>query len=413
MKSFLSIIFTIFISSLLFGQSPNRLSYQAVVRNSTNNLVVNQTVSLRISIISGSTNGNVEFVETHNTKTNANGLISIEIGGGSAVSGNLDGIKWGESNHFLKTEIDPNGGSNYTITGTSQFLSVPYSFYSNISDSIRGKNIVEKIPSETDPVFNGSVASKIFNTDTSNWNNKQDKLVSGNNISIINDTLNAIIIEQDPLFNSSISSKITSLDTLKWNNKQETLTPGKGISIKSNTISTTTGFSHYVGEYFEGGVIYYLWKDSLNIEHGLIVDLNNLSSSQIWSNASARIGSSAQSTWDGESNCQAIVNQTGHNNSAALLCLNSRNSGYNDWYLPSIDELNLLWQNRFIINKSLSKIAGASQFLSSSSSIHYWSSTELTTDVAYKLGFLYGEINNSSSSNRKDASWQVRAIRKF
>lgn len=167
-------------------------------------------------------------------------------------------------------------------------------------------------------------------------------------------------------------------------------------------------FTHYIGEQFGGGVIFHLFKDNTGAEHGLIVDLTDLSTAQAWSNIlTTLIGSAAQSSWDGLSNSNAIVNQAGHTNSAAALCLNSNNGGQSDWYLPSILELNMLWNNNFEVTKTLSSITSATQI----GPLEYWSSTEGgVSDAAAKSfdsGISYGY---SYSKTYMDG---VRAIRAF
>jgi uncharacterized protein (TIGR02145 family) len=86
-------------------------------------------VGMRISILQGSTTGTAVYVETHSPTTNANGLVSIEIGGGTVVSGSFSAINWANGPYYVKTETDPAGGTNYSITGTQQLLSVPYALY--------------------------------------------------------------------------------------------------------------------------------------------------------------------------------------------------------------------------------------------------------------------------------------------
>lgn len=113
----------------VFSQVPQKMSYQSVVRNSSGVLVANSPVKIRISILKGSTSGTAVYVETHSVTTNANGLASLEIGTGTINSGNFSNINWSNSSYFLKTETDPTGGSNYTISGTNQLLSVPYALY--------------------------------------------------------------------------------------------------------------------------------------------------------------------------------------------------------------------------------------------------------------------------------------------
>jgi len=131
MKKLFTLIAILAINFTLFSQAPQRLSYQAVIRNSSGGLVVSHAVGMKISILQGTSTGTAVYIETHTTTTNANGLATIEIGGGSVVSGTFAGINWGSGTYFIKTETDPEGGSTYTIKGTSQILSVPYALYSN------------------------------------------------------------------------------------------------------------------------------------------------------------------------------------------------------------------------------------------------------------------------------------------
>ena len=129
--------FTTFILSLFaliaLGQAPQLISYQAEIRNSGNNLIINQQVGMRFSILLGSTTGTAVYVETHSPVTSGNGLVSLQLGGGTAQSGSFSNINWGNGSYYLKTETDPTGGTSYSITGTQQLLSVPYALYSNRS----------------------------------------------------------------------------------------------------------------------------------------------------------------------------------------------------------------------------------------------------------------------------------------
>lgn len=129
MKKIYSFIIALFIGYTVHAQSPQRMSYQAVVRNSANDLVSNTTVGTRVTLLQGSSTGTVVYVETHSITTNLNGLMSLEIGGGTVVSGSFSTINWGVGPYFVKTETDPTGGTNYNISGTQQLLSVPYALY--------------------------------------------------------------------------------------------------------------------------------------------------------------------------------------------------------------------------------------------------------------------------------------------
>ena len=126
----ISFYFSLFSAS---AQAPQKMSYQAVIRNASNTLISNANVRMRISVLQGTANGTAVYVETQTATTNANGLATVEIGAGTVVSGTFASIAWGTNAYFIKTETDPTGGTNYTISGTTQFLSVPYALYANNS----------------------------------------------------------------------------------------------------------------------------------------------------------------------------------------------------------------------------------------------------------------------------------------
>jgi hypothetical protein len=116
-----------------WAQAPQKMSYQAIIRNSSNIVVASSSVGIKISIVKGITNGSAVFVEQHTKTTNANGLVSLEIGGGALISGSFSGIDWGNGPYFIKTETDPLGGTNYSIEGTTELLSVPYALFAGSS----------------------------------------------------------------------------------------------------------------------------------------------------------------------------------------------------------------------------------------------------------------------------------------
>ncbi|MFZ4428085.1 MAG: hypothetical protein ACOYOO_13075, partial [Saprospiraceae bacterium] len=130
---YLWIALAFFSLTTLHAQSPNLMSYQAVIWDAGGNLVADKEVNIRLSILQGVLSGPAVFVETHRVRTNANGLASLLIGGGTTVSGKLSEVKWGEYSFFLKTETDPSGGNNFTISGTTQLVSVPYALYSGVA----------------------------------------------------------------------------------------------------------------------------------------------------------------------------------------------------------------------------------------------------------------------------------------
>ena len=130
MKKLITMTIMVLAVAAAMAQAPEKFTYQAVVRNASNSLVANAPVGVRMSILQGSASGSAVYVETQTATTNANGLVTLSIGGGNAQQGAFADIDWANGTYFLKTETDPNGGSNYSITTTQQMLSVPYALYS-------------------------------------------------------------------------------------------------------------------------------------------------------------------------------------------------------------------------------------------------------------------------------------------
>jgi uncharacterized protein (TIGR02145 family) len=115
------------------AQTSQKMSYQSVIRNSNNNLLTNTLVGTRISVLQESATGAGVYVETQTATTNSNGLLSLKIGAGTAVTGTFAGIDWAAGPYFIKTETDPTGGSNYTITNIQELMFVPYALNAKIA----------------------------------------------------------------------------------------------------------------------------------------------------------------------------------------------------------------------------------------------------------------------------------------
>ena len=131
MKKIYSVLAGLLLTVGIWSQAPKKMSYQAVVRNGSNALVSSTVVGMQISILQGSVSGTAVYVETQTPTTNANGLASLEIGAGVAVTGTMAGIDWANGPYFIKTETDPAGGTAYSISGTTELVSVPYALHSN------------------------------------------------------------------------------------------------------------------------------------------------------------------------------------------------------------------------------------------------------------------------------------------
>ena len=137
MKNIYLSIIVLLVAATAQAQVPQAFSYQAVIRNTSNALVANQLVNERISLVKDSATGTVAYSELQSVKTNANGLVSLQIGTGSVLSVSFSSINWATGTYFIKTETDPTGGSKYTISNTTQLLSVPYALQAGSAPSLQ------------------------------------------------------------------------------------------------------------------------------------------------------------------------------------------------------------------------------------------------------------------------------------
>ena len=161
-------------TAVVFAQIPQGFTYQAIAFNAAGSPVINGNVSVRISILNNAASGTNLYTETHSKTTNSKGLINLNIGQGTPVSGTFSGINWAVNSKFIKVEIDPAGGTNYTSVGTNQLMSVPYAMtaskidVSSASSSI-GDDIIESKSSNY--FYNDKYEGKIYvlNSKTGLW----------------------------------------------------------------------------------------------------------------------------------------------------------------------------------------------------------------------------------------------------
>lgn len=315
MKQLITFLAAVVITVGVYAQTPNKISYQAVVRDTSNNLITNQQVGVKIEVKEGST---VEYSETHTVTTNANGLFTLNIGDGSNLSGTWSNIDWdGNSPISVDVGIDPSGGSTYTLTTTNDMNTVPYAFHA------------ETVSNETDPTFTASPANGITSGDIANWN-----------------------------ASASASSP-----------------------------------NFYIGQDTLGGIVFEIWTDSTGTQHGLIV--SKTETDTMWQNP--RTLRNADRTYDGFYNTAQMNNSPIKNWLAA-------NFNVTHWYIPSIDELTILFNARYHVNKAIA--AGSGTLLGN---YEYWSSTEIAYSVVLAIDFEDGSSDRESKVN----NFTVRPIREF
>jgi len=258
------ILISLFTIGIAHAQAPSKFSYQAVVRDASGVLIENSPVGIQITITESSVTGTAVYIERHTVSSNKNGLISIEIGSGALQSGNFSTIDWGNNNYFLKSEMDPSGGTTYTVELSNQLLSVPYALYANSSGP----------QTENDPEFNASPASSITTSDITDWgddlvddadsdpaNEIQDLSLSGNNLTITNNA-SATTIDLSSYLDNTDTSVLTEtqVDAYVANNGyltsetdgdpaneiQDLSLSGNNLTITNNASATTIDLSSYL-----------------------------------------------------------------------------------------------------------------------------------------------------------------------
>jgi hypothetical protein len=222
MKQILFSICCLAISLTIVAQSPQSFQYQAVVRDASGSVLVSQPVSFQISIISGSTTGTVEYVETHSAITNTLGIVLLSIGKGTPVNGTLAAVNWENALHFIKVEADPTGGTNYLDMGTTQLLSVPYALNS----------------------LKASQATNADNATNANYANVAGtaNYVGGTGINITGSTVTNTSPDQTVTLTQSGATTVTGAYpnfTISSTDNNTTYNAGTGINVAGTTISNT------------------------------------------------------------------------------------------------------------------------------------------------------------------------------
>jgi len=386
MKKIYSIIAGLLLTASVCAQAPQKMSYQAVIRNSSNALITSTPVGMQISILQGSSTGTPVYVETQTPSTNANGLVSLEIGTGIIISGTFSTINWATGPYFIKTETDPTGGTAYTIAGTNELMSVPYALFS-----------ANGTPGATGPQGPIGLTGAAGTNGTNGLDGAAGATGPQGSIGLTGATGAAGTNGTNGL--DGAAGATGPQGSIGLTGATGATGPQGSIGLTGATGAAGTnagvgGFTHYLGEAFNGGIIYYLYKGSDGLEHGLIVALTE--STATWQTTGTLVN--ANRTEDGAFNTGLMTG------SPAATYVTGLGAG---WYLPSIDELGLLYYNRYSAQKGLRTLGNT---LLSNTDV-YWSSTEYNATDAYYFGFNAGNLVNLI--DKATTGLYVRAVRAF
>lgn len=205
MKLFFSALFSFMIVQLFAQSAPQKMSYQAVARNSSGVTLNNQTIRVKAEIVDADLT-TVLYAETHSTTTNQFGLFTLQIGTGTILSGTFSTINWGVGDKYIRTSADLTGGTNYQLLGTSQLLTVPYAFYAEKTKLVAGTDI---------SITNGNTINA---TNSSKWTNVTNGISYSNNnggVAIGGNVIanNALTVTQRATNGNSGAATFTSSDT--------------------------------------------------------------------------------------------------------------------------------------------------------------------------------------------------------
>jgi hypothetical protein len=336
-KKLFSVAIISTMANLLFisfatSQTPQLFNYQAVLHNVSGEPISLRQVGLRASILKNSI---PVCVEVFNPTTDIFGMVALKIGSVNPID--FASIDWSAGIFTLKIELDPNGGASYFEMGTSQILSVPFALYAKKAENS----------------FSGNYTDLSGKPDLNQYLIAPTNAAAGDMIFYNGTSWAKIDKPTDPNFKYTLEWDFTN-NKPYWKFKLPSVTYN-GTTIYVHPTDNSTGIRWYNGEY---------------------------------------ISTNARSTMDGETNTSLILATQGVGNYAAQICADLVAFGYDDWYLPSKDELNAIYQDK--------------EAIGSFSFAYYWSSTEYSNTDAWGQDF----NNGSQITYGKYPTSRCRCVRK-
>jgi len=217
-------------------------------------------------------------------------------------------------------------------------------------------------------------------------------------------------VEGDLIVKTTNTSTPTKLSGVDADGFMGAVILGANLTLSGGVLSASGGSSdHYVGETYLGGMVFYVWDDGA---HGLIVNDSNLGTDAKWCLNNSDI-SGASSVNNGSANTMAIVADQGSGDYAAKLCYDLTDGGVSagTWYLPSLWELNLLYNSAYVITSNYGSINGVLN--DNTDEVRYWSSTQKDNDEAWVQKIMEGRAEKKKKTDANAAKYKTRAIRSF
>ena len=410
---------------------PNAFNYSAVARNAAGQPIATTTIGIQITILKTSPTGVSQYSENHFINTDAFGLFNLVIGAGAVQSGSMATIDWSIDNYYLKVGMDATGSTNFLTMGTTQLLSVPYAMYAKSAGSVNGITITS-VSSAGDTLYlsngqsfvaggnGGGTGALVLPTVTTNAVTGITSNSATFGGAIINANGNQIMergivysTSPNPTFGSNkivIGNGIGTFDTISGLGYQypHLLNPNTTYYVRAYVI-TENNISAYgnevsfntlsVGQTGPGGGIVFFNKGNTNGGWQYLESATSDQSTGIaWGCYGTSIPGTQPTVGSGEVNTSLIVAGCNEAGFAAKLCNDLVSGGQSDWFLPSSDELNLMYENMHLNSQG-----------NFNTSHYYWSSTEYANTIAWNFYF----ANGTAPYNNKSPAYYVRAVRAF
>ena len=234
MKKFYAVICLAIASlSQLQAQAPQGFNYQATVRNSAGDLIINTNVYFKFNVIQGSQTAVPIFTETHYVPTDDLGQVNLVIGQGTANTGTFSELDWSQGSYYLGIEL--NTGSGYVAMGTTQLLSVPYALYAE-----NAGNANSEIP---DGIYDGDIL--VWSSESNSWQSTSIESISPNSMAL--NTVQAYDIDDNSAVSGGIiitdgGSTITSKGVI-WSVSPD---PEITLETKTNEGGGASNFDSYI-----------------------------------------------------------------------------------------------------------------------------------------------------------------------